>query len=415
MSNKKPEYLDYLDEVGELLRKESGEKYLELEILKKPQKAVEVSIPVRMDDGSLRVFTAFRVQYSNARGPYKGGLRYHPQVDLAEVKSLAFWMSIKCAVADIPYGGSKGGIEVDPKNLSEGELERLTRGYVRAMAKNLGVKVDIPAPDVYTTPQIMAWFMDEYSQLQGENTPAIVTGKPLEVGGSLGRDKATAQGGFYVLENVLANFKEIKESATIAINGFGNAGANFAEIAEQAGFKITAVSDSKGGIYKKDGLEISKVMKHKEKTGSVVNFLGAKNISNEELLALEVDILVPAALENVINEKNCDQIKAKIILELANGPVNKKANKVLFEKNVTIIPDVLANSGGVVVSYFEWVQNLNNYYWSAEEVQQKLRPKMNKATDDIWKFKENNQVDMRTGAYALAVKKIVEAIKIRGI
>ncbi len=413
---KNPEYIDYLNEVGELLSKESGEQYPELEILKKPQKAVEVSVPVKMDDGSLKVFTAYRVQYSNARGPYKGGLRYHPKVDLAEVKSLAFWMSIKCAVADIPYGGGKGGIEVDPKDLSEGELERLTRGYVKAMAQNLGVKVDIPAPDVYTTPQIMAWFMDEYSQIQGENTPAIVTGKPLAVGGSLGRDKATAQGGFYVLQNVLQNFKTIKnKGASVAVNGFGNAGANFAEIGEQAGFKIVAVSDSKGGIYKEEGLEISKVMEHKEKTGSVINFLGAKNISNEELLALEVDILVPAALENVINEKNCNQIKAKIILELANGPVNKKANKVLFEKNITIIPDVLANSGGVVVSYFEWVQNLNNYYWSAEEIQQKLKPKMNKATDDIWKFKEANKIDMRTGAYALAVKKIVEAIKIRGI
>jgi len=412
MKNKKPEYLDYLDEVGELLKEKKGG---EIEVLKKPQKAVEVSVPVKMDDGSLKVFTAYRVQYSNARGPYKGGLRYHPQVDLAEVKSLAFWMSIKCAVADIPYGGGKGGIEVDPKNLSERELEQLTRGYVRAIAKDIGVKVDIPAPDVYTTPQIMAWFMDEYSQLQGEPTPGIVTGKPIEAGGSLGRDTATAQGGFYVLENVLNNFKEIQLGATVAVNGFGNAGANFAKIIERENYKVVAVSDSKGGIFKENGLDVEAVEKHKGKTGSVVDFAGAKNITNEELLALEVDVLVPAALENVINGENYDQVKAKIILELANGPVTKEASGELFKKGITIIPDVLANAGGVVVSYFEWVQNLQNFYWSVKEVQAKLKPKMNKATDDIWNFKEKNKVDMRTAAYALAVKKIIEAIKIKGI
>jgi len=413
-NEKKPEYLDYLSEVGELLKKQ-GNDFREIEILTKPQKAVEVSIPVKMDDGSLKVFTAYRVQYSNARGPYKGGLRYHPQVDLAEVKSLAFWMSIKCAVADIPYGGGKGGIEVDPKNLSEGELERLTRGYVRAMAKDIGVKVDIPAPDVYTTPQIMAWFMDEYSQLQGEPTPGIVTGKPIEAGGSLGRDTATAQGGFYVLENVLNNFKEIQSGATVAINGFGNAGANFAEIAEQEKYKVVAVSDSKGGIFEENGLNIKAIEKHKEKTGSVVDFPGVKNITNEELLALKVDVLVPAALENVIHKDNVKNVKAKIILELANGPVTKKASGELFKKGVIIIPDVLANSGGVVVSYFEWVQNLQNFYWSEEEVQNKLKPKMNKATEDIWQFKEKNKVDMRTAAYSLAIKKILEAVKIKGV
>ncbi len=414
MKNKNPEYIDYLNEVGELLKKQ-GDDYKEIKILEKPQKAVEVSVPVLMDDGELKVFTAYRVQYSNARGPYKGGLRYHPQVDLAEVKSLAFWMSIKCAVADIPYGGSKGGVEVDPKVLSEGELERLTRGYVRAMAKNIGVKEDIPAPDVYTTPQIMAWFMDEYSQIKGENTPAIVTGKPIEVGGSLGRDTATAQGGFYVLENVLENFEDIQLGASIAVNGFGNAGANFAEIAEKGGYKVVAVSDSKGGIFKEDGLDVKAVMKHKEKTGSVLDMTGAKNISNEELLALEVDVLVPAALENVIHKDNAGNVKAKIILELANGPVTKEASGALFKKGVTIIPDVLANSGGVVVSYFEWVQNLQNFYWSGSEVQSKLKPKMNKATNDIWQFREENKVDMRTAAYALAIKKILEAVKVRGI
>jgi glutamate dehydrogenase (NAD(P)+) len=414
MKNKNPEYLDYLNEVGELLKKQGGD-YSEIEVLTKPNKAVEVSVPVEMDNGEIKVFTGFRVQYSNARGPYKGGLRYHLDVDLAEVKSLAFWMSIKCAVADIPYGGGKGGIEVDPKSLSEGELERLTRGYVRLMAKDIGVKVDIPAPDVYTTPQIMAWFMDEYSRIQGEPTPGIVTGKPIEAGGSLGRDTATAQGGFYVLGNVLNNFKEIQTGATVAVNGFGNAGANFALIAEKENYKVVAVSDSQGGIFKEDGLDIEAVEKHKQKTGSVVGFTGAKDITNEELLILEVDVLVPAALENVIHKDNVGKVKSKIILELANGPVTKEASEKLFESGVTIIPDVLANAGGVVVSYFEWVQNLQNFYWSAEEVQTKLKPKMNKATRDIWKFKEENKVDMRTAAYALAIKKIVEAIKIKGI
>lgn len=410
---KKPEYIEYLEEVEKLLEK-SGESFEEIEVLKKPQKAIEVSVPVKMDDGSLKIFSGFRVQYSNHRGPYKGGLRFHPQVDLEEVKSLAFWMSIKCAVADIPYGGAKGGIEVDPKNLSEGEKERLTRGYVRAMMKNIGPKEDIPAPDVYTNPQIMAWFMDEYSRIKGENVPAVVTGKPVEIGGSLGRDTATAQGGFYVLQKVLEKMK-ITEKPTIAVNGFGNAGANFAEIAQEAGFKVIAVSDSKGGILKEDGLDVEAVSKHKEKTGSVIDFPGAKNISNEELFELEVGVLVPAALENVIHKDNVGKVKTKIILELANGPVSKEASDSLSKKGVTIIPDVLANAGGVVVSYFEWVQNLENFYWSAEEVQEKLKPKMEKATQDIWDFKEKNGVDMRTGAYALAVEKIVKAIKIRGI
>jgi glutamate dehydrogenase/leucine dehydrogenase len=317
-------------------------------------------------------------------------------------------------VADIPYGGGKGGIEVDPKNLSQAELERLTRGYVRAMAKNIGVKEDIPAPDVYTNSQVMAWMMDEYSKIKGENVPGVVTGKPIEVGGSLGRDTATAQGGFYVLENVLEKFQDIKK-ASVAVNGFGNAGANFAEIVEKAGHKVVAVSDSKGGIYKEDGLQIKAIMKHKKETGAVTDFPGAKNISNEELLALKVDVLVPAALENVIRKDNWKKVQARIILELANGPITKEANDQLIGKNTTIIPDVLANSGGVVVSYFEWVQNLSNFYWTLGEVQERLKIKMNKATDDIWGFKEENKVDMRTGAYALAVEKILRAVKVRGV
>jgi glutamate dehydrogenase/leucine dehydrogenase len=410
---KKPEYLEYLGEIKKILEKNKINTR-GIEILEKPQKSIEVSVPVKMDDESIKVFTGYRVQYSNARGPFKGGLRFHPQVDLAEVKSLAFWMTIKCAVADIPYGGGKGGVEVDPKNLSQRELEGLTRSYVRAMSKNIGEKEDIPAPDVYTNPQIMAWFMDEYSQIKGESMPGVVTGKPIETGGSLGRDSATSQGGYYVLENVLKQMK-IEGQVTVAINGFGNVGANFARIAGEEGKLVVAVSDSKGGIYNSKGLDINKVEKHKANTGSVVNFPGAENISNEDLLNLEVDVLVPAALENVIRKDNYQGVKAKIILELANGPVGKEASLKLFEKGIVIIPDVLANAGGVVVSYFEWVQNLANFYWTLEEVLDRLKLKMNEATDKIWKFKEGNQVDMRTGAYVLAVKKILKAIQARNL
>jgi len=408
----KSEYLEYLEEIKKLLIKK-GEICNGFEILEKPQKAIEVSIPVKMDNGSLKVFTAYRVQYSNARGPYKGGLRYHPDVDLTEVKSLAFWMSIKCAVADIPYGGGKGGIEVDPKELSLNELEKLTRGYIRALAKNIGEKEDIPAPDMYTNSQIMAWLMDEYSQMKGEYSPGIVTGKPIEIGGSLGRETATAQGGYYVLENVLAQMK-INKKVTIAVNGFGNAGANLALIAQKEKGKIVAVSDSKGAIYNSKGLILDKIIKHKERTGSVIDFPGTKNISNEELLSLKVDVLVPAALESVVHKKNYQNVKAKIILELANGPVDKEASQALFKKGIVIIPDVLANAGGVIVSYFEWVQNLQNLYWTAEEVEKKLKFKMNKATKEIWNFKQKNKMDMRTSAYALAVKKILKAVQIRG-
>jgi glutamate dehydrogenase/leucine dehydrogenase len=408
---KKPEYLEYLDGIKKILNKNKINTQ-GIEVLEKPQKSIEVSVPVKMDDGSIKVFTGFRVQYSNARGPFKGGLRFHPQVDLAEVKSLAFWMTIKCAVADIPYGGGKGGIEVNPKNLSQAELERLTRGYARAMSKNIGEKEDIPAPDVYTNSQIMAWFMDEYTQIKGKSMPGVVTGKPIEVGGSLGRDSATSQGGYYVLENVLQHMK-IERQVTIAVNGFGNVGANFARIAEKEGKLVVAVSDSKGGIYNSKGLDIDKVEKHKAKTGSVIDFPGAENISNEDLLNLKVDVLVPAALENVIRKDNYQDIKVKVILELANGPVSREASLKLFQKGIVIIPDVLANAGGVVVSYFEWVQNLANFYWTLEEVSDRLKIKMNEATDKIWKFKETNKVDMRTGAYVLAVKKILKAIQIR--
>ncbi|MDP3042899.1 MAG: Glu/Leu/Phe/Val dehydrogenase [bacterium] len=410
MSNQFKEALAQLNKTCEIMNVEHDE----VEILKSPQKVIEVSIPVKMDGGDLKVFTGFRVQYNNARGPFKGGLRYHPQVNLDEVQALAFWMTIKCAVADIPYGGSKGGITVDIKQLSKGELERLTRGYVRAIAEFVGPYKDIPAPDVCTNPQIMAWFMDEYSRIKGQNEPAVVTGKPVEIGGSLGRDTATAQGGFYVLENILKKLK-LKNDITIAIQGFGNAGMNFAKIASEHNYKVAAVSDSKGGIFNPKGLDMAKVIEHKNKTGSVTDFAGTQNVSNEELLELPVKILVPAALEAVITKDNADKIKASIVLELANGPTTIEAGEKLYEKAVLVVPDVLANSGGVIVSYFEWVQNLRHYYWELPKVRANLDKQINRATDLVWQYMKDYNVDMRAAAYIIAIEKIVKALKIRGV
>jgi len=387
----------------------------EVEILTVPKRVLEVSIPVRMDDGSLEVFNGFRSQHNDILGPHKGGVRYHPQVDMDEVQALSFWMTFKCAVADLPFGGGKGGITVNPKKLSEGELERLSRGYIRAIAPIIGPKKDIPAPDVYTNGQTMAWFMDEYSRIQRENTPAVVTGKPIELGGSLGRDTATAQGGFYVFENLIKKLKIKKKEISIAVQGFGNAGMHFASIANGAGFKVVAVSDSKGGIYDEKGLDIDQVVKYKSKFGSVVGFEGAKEKTNEQLLKLPVSVLVPAALERVINDKNAGFIKADIILELANGPVTPEAQAKLDKKAKLVIPDILANSGGVIVSYFEWVQNLQSHYWELEKVQTELKKKINIATDKVWEKKNKYDVNMRTGAYVVAIKKLLEAIKLRGI
>jgi glutamate dehydrogenase/leucine dehydrogenase len=389
--------------------------YSHIEILKTPNRVIEVSIPIMMDNGELKVFTGFRVQHNNIRGPYKGGLRYHPKVDLDEVSALAFWMTIKCAVADIPYGGAKGGIAVDPKKLSQGELERLTRAYVRAMADFVGPDKDIPAPDVYTTPQVMAWFMDEYSKIKGRNIPAVITGKPIEIGGSLGRDIATAQGGMYVFEHLLKELKLSKKKITIAIQGFGNAGMNFAVLAEKHGYKVAAVSDSQGGIFNPKGLDIKKVVAHKEKTGTVLNFPDAKNITNEKLLELPVFVLAPAALERVITEKNTNKIKAKIILELANGPVTLEAGEKLFKKGIIIVPDVLANSGGVIVSYFEWVQNIRHFYWDLEKVNDRLKHQINKAFQAVWKITSENKINMRSAAYIVAITKLSRALKIRGV
>lgn len=416
--NQYKQCLSQLDKTYEIINKANeltDLTYQESEILKHPQKIIEVAVPIKMDNGCLKIFTGYRVQHSNVRGPFKGGIRFHPKVNLDEIKSLAFWMTIKCAAVDIPFGGAKGGITVNPKKLSQNELEKLTRSYVRSISHSIGPDKDIPAPDVYTNPQIMAWFMDEYSRIKGKNVPGVVTGKPVAIGGSLGRDTATAQGGFYTLEEALKKISVNKKNITIAVQGFGNAGYNFSKIAHNAGYKVVAVSDSKGGIYNKQGLDIEEVIAHKNKTGSVIDLPGTKNISNQEILELPITVLVPAALENVITKKNVKKIKARVILELANGPIALDASEILAKKNILIIPDVLANAGGVIVSYFEWVQNIRHYYWEADKVQARLKDKITQATSLIWETKEKYKVDMRMAAYIVAVERLREALRVRGV
>ncbi|PIV67720.1 MAG: glutamate dehydrogenase [Euryarchaeota archaeon CG01_land_8_20_14_3_00_38_12] len=384
-------------------------------ILKEPMRILEVSFPVKMDDGETKTFKGFRVQYNDARGPTKGGIRFHPDETLDTVKALAAWMTWKCAVVDIPYGGSKGGVICNPKEMSQGELERLSRGYIRAIGRFIGPEKDIPAPDVYTTPQIMAWMMDEYSKLEGYNVPGMITGKPIPLGGSLGRGDATARGGMYILREAAKHIGLNLNNATVAIQGYGNAGQFAAKlVTEMFDSKIVALSDSKGGIYNEKGLDWKRVLEHKEKTKSVTGFNGSKQISNEELLELEVDVLIPSALENQITEKNADKIKAKIVLELANGPTTPEADKILYKNKVFVIPDFLANAGGVTVSYFEWVQNTYGYYWEEEEVREKLDKKMTKAFKDVLEMVKKYNVDNRTAAYMVSVDRVAEAMKLRG-
>lgn len=374
-----------------------------IELIQTPMRIVDVSIPVRMDDGSLKQFAGYRVQHNNWRGPYKGGIRYHQNVDLDEVKALATWMTFKTAVAGIPMGGGKGGVTVNPKELSEGERERLTRGWTRAMNGVIGPEIDVPAPDVNTTPREMAWIADEFGH------PAVVTGKPVEAGGSLGRDTATATGGYYVLDALREHLLLEPEMGTVAIQGFGNAGHVFAKLCERHELKVIAVSDSRGGIYLESGLDIDAVAAHKQSTGSVVDFPGAKNISNEELLELACGVLVPAALENVLTEENAGRIQAKVVLELANGPTTPEADDILFGKGIQVIPDILANSGGVTVSYFEWDQNMKGETWSEEDVDAKLKEHMVAAAKAVWDRKVTFDTDMRRGAFILALERLGEA------
>ena len=376
--------------------------------LEQPDRVILLKFPVRMDNGEIRIFEGYRVQHNNWAGPYKGGLRYFPSVDLNEVKALAFWMMIKCAVAGIPMGGGKGGVTVNPKELSQGELERLTRAFARALAPNIGSDVDVPAPDVYTNGEIMAWIVDEYAKVKGSEDLAVITGKPLDKGGSKGRDRATAMGGFYVLQELLKKNNLKPEETTVAIQGYGNAGAVMADLTAEAGYKVVAVSDSQGGIYQPEGLDMQAVTKHKQSTGSVKGFGGAKDISNEELLELGVTVLIPAALENQITEANAERIKAKMILELANGPITPEADIILAKNGIKSVPDVLANSGGVTVSYFEWQQNKEGVSWSEEEVLAKLKDIIVPAFEKIWNLHESKGIDLRTSAFASALERLRE-------
>lgn len=389
------------------------------QILSHPDRIIQVNFPVKMDDGSIKIFSGFRVQHNNSRGPYKGGIRFHPMVDMDEVKALATWMTIKCSVVGIPLGGGKGGVIVDPKELSVGELERLTRQYTQAIAKYIGPDVDVPAPDVYTTPQIMAWIVDEYSKIHGRFIPGVVTGKTLATGGSQGRDQATSQGGVYVLMELLKGYSDEEIASTkVVIQGFGNAGANMAELLHKEGFKIVGISDSKGGLYCKDGLRPDEAMICKIDKGSVKECfeVGAscQMVTNEELLELECDILVLSALENQVTEKNADKIRAKIIVELANGPVSPLADETLEKRGIPVIPDILANAGGVTVSYFESVQNNMNYYWPADEVQERLKKIMVSAFNSVEANRKKHNCSYRVAAYITAMKRLEDSIKQRG-
>jgi glutamate dehydrogenase (NAD(P)+) len=399
--------LTQLENVAKLIKLEDWI----LEKLSRPERFIEVSFPVKMDNGKIKVFTGYRSQYNSALGPYKGGIRFSPDVNESEVKALSAWMTWKCAVAGIPYGGGKGGVIVDTKKLTEGELERLSRAYIRAIYEVIGPEKDIPAPDMYTTPEIMAWMVDEYSRLVGKKTPAVITGKPLSKGGSQGRTEATGYGGGYILEE-LAKLKNLNpKETTIALQGFGNVGYYFAEYAQSKGFYVVAISDSKGGIYNAKGIDVKKATKHKEQKQTLKGFEKADSISNEELLELEVDVLVPAAIEDVITKENANRIKAKYIIELANGPVTPEADEILHKKKILSIPDVLANSGGVTVSYFEWLQNRKKEKWPKEKVLRKLKTIITKAFKESLASMKKYKVDMRMGTYALAVKKVAEAEK----
>ncbi|MGD0995855.1 MAG: Glu/Leu/Phe/Val dehydrogenase [Candidatus Bathyarchaeia archaeon] len=384
-------------------------------MLSSPKRSISVSIDIRMDNGGVGVFNGIRVQHWDARGPFKGGIRYYPNITLDEITALAMLMTWKCAIADIPFGGAKGGVCVDTKKMSKHELERLTRRYVSLIFEYLGPHRDIPAPDMYTDAQTMAWIMDTYSQMKGYSIPESVTGKPVEIGGSWGRTEATGRGVIHCVKQSAENNSLKLKNATVAIQGFGNVGYHAAVAAQEVGCKIIAVSDSTGGIYCADGLNPPDVLVHKEKTRSVQNYKDCKNITNEELLELPCDVLIPAALENQITRNNADKIKAKMVAEAANGPTTPEADKALYEKDICLIPDILANAGGVTVSYFEWVQNLTREQWPLEKVNRKLEAKMTKAFNDVVAIAEKEESDMRTGALMLGVGRVANAIKTLGL
>ncbi len=390
-------------------------------LLREPLRTFIVNFPVRMDDGTVKVFTGFRCQYNDARGPTKGGLRFHPEETIDTVKALAAWMTWKTAVVGIPYGGGKGGVICNPKEMSEREIERLSRAYFSAVSQIVSPEKDIPAPDVYTNPQIMAWMMDEFSKIKQYNTPGVITGKPIPLGGSLGRGDATARGGMFTIREAAKVLNIDLKGATVAIQGYGNAG-QFAHqlMIEMFGSKVVAVSDSRGAVYKEEGLPFKELVDHKTKTRQVKGFPGTKNIdedgakANAKLLEMDVDVLIPAALENVITKDNAGNIKAKIVAELANGPTTPDADIILHKNGVFDIPDFLCNAGGVTVSYFEWVQNNYGYYWDIDTVYERLDKIMTKAFHEVYQMHMDKNVDMRAAAYMVAVDRVVEAMKLRG-
>jgi len=400
-----------LDRAVERLNLEPGMQA----ILKRPMREFHVSLCVKMDTGEVKLFEGFRVQYNDARGPTKGGIRFHPTETIDTIRALAAWMTWKCAVVDIPYGGAKGGVICNPKEMSLGELERLSRAYIDQIWQVIGPERDIPAPDVYTTPQIMAWMMDEYSKLKGYNSPGVITGKPLALGGSLGRNDATARGGVYTLKEAAEYLHMDLSGAKVVVQGYGNAGSFAAILAKELyGAKIIAVSDSRGGIYNSKGLDPRAVLAHKQRTKSVVGFPGAERIANEDLLTMDADILIPAAMERQITGENAAQIKAKIVAELANGPSTPEADEVLYDNDVFVIPDFLCNAGGVTVSYFQWVQNIYGYYWEEKVVHQRLKEKMTRAFHEVLDTSLKHKVDMRTAACMVAVSRVAESMKLRG-
>ena len=410
--------------IGEAAKIMKLDKETEL-VLRNPKRVIEVSMPVRLDNGTLEVFSGYRVQHNDAAGPYKGGLRYHPQVKMDEIKALATLMTLKCAVVDLPLGGAKGGVVIDPEKYSEAELERITRKYVQLLEPLMGPDVDVPAPDVNTDAHIMAWIADEYSKLKDMNVAGVVTGKPTEYGGSAGRFDATSQGGAYILGELLSTLKKEKSKTTVAIQGFGNAGGNMANILAAEGYKVVAVSDSKGGIYCHHALDALATMECKVKKGSVVECggseyqpqegSGCQRITNEELFELDCDVLVLAALENQITQKNASKVKAKIILELANGPVTPDADAILEKKGITVIPDILANAGGVTVSYFEMVQNKQSYYWEQEEVEEKLKKVMVKGWENVVKTKKKYGCSYRHAAFIFGLVRLHNILSLRGV
>ena len=400
-----------INDCADILHLRPGERAM----LLAPMREMHVSIPVRMDDNSVRVFQGFRVQYNDARGPCKGGLRFHPDETIDTVRALAAWMTGKCSLLDLPLGGGKGGVVCNPKELTPGELERVSRGYVRALGTFISPEKDVPAPDVYTNPQVMAWMMDEYSKMAGENKFGVITGKPLPLGGSAGRGDATARGGMFTLREAAGKLGIDLARATVAVQGFGNAGDFAARLVESMfGSRVVACSDSRGGVFNGDGIPVDEVCRHKQDTGSVVGFGNTTAVSNEEIVEADVDILVLAALENVVTGRNADRVRARVVLELANGPTTPEADEILHAKGIHVIPDFLCNAGGVTVSYFEMVQNMYLYSWSLEDVHRQLDVRMTGAYHQVLDASQTHGIHMRRAAYVVAVRRVVEAMRLRG-